>query len=97
MNTYIILRRSGWANEQELEAAAARSGETAAAMAGDVSWIRTYVLAEKSGALGSVCVFQATTEDKLREHAECADLRVDEIIPVGDLVVMRPDPAAPTG
>ncbi len=92
MNTYIILRRNVWLSGKEVEAAAARSNEAAAEMAADVSWIRSYALAEESGSLGAVCVYQATSEDKVREHAACAGLPADEVILVGDLVIVNPDP-----
>jgi hypothetical protein len=39
-----------------------------------------------------VCVYQATSEDKVREHAKRADLPADEVIPVADTVLIRPDP-----
>jgi hypothetical protein len=92
VNTYIILRRNAWPSERELETATARSNEAATEMAADVSWIRSYILAEESGALGAVCVYRATSEDKVREHAACAGLPADEVISVGDLVVVNPDP-----
>jgi sporulation protein YlmC with PRC-barrel domain len=92
MNNYIIFRRNGWSSKEELEAAAARSGEVAAEMAADVSWIRTYILAEENGSLGTVCVYQATSEDKVREHADCAGIPADQIILIGDLIVVNPDP-----
>jgi len=94
MNTYIILRRNAWPSGEELEAAAARSTEAATEMAGDVSWIRTYVLAEEGGSLGTVCVYQATSEDKVREHAACAGIPADEILSVADLLIIKPDPVA---
>ena len=92
MKTYIILRRKGWASKVELEAAAARSSEVGEEMAADVRWIRSYVLAENNGSLGTVCVYQATSEDKVREHADCSGLPVDDVIQVADLIVVAPDP-----
>jgi len=94
MNTYIILRRKGWASEAELEKAAGRSTEVGEEMAGDVRWIRSYVLAEPDGSLGSVCVYQATSADKVREHADCSGLPANEIIQVADLIVVNPDPSS---
>lgn len=92
MNTYIIIRRNHWPTKSDLEQAAEKSAEVGRDMADSVSWIRSYVLAEPSGKLGTVCVYQATSEEAVREHAECADLPVDEVIPVADLVVIKPDP-----
>jgi hypothetical protein len=63
-------------------------------MSEDVRWIRSYVLAEDGGSVGTVCVYQATSPEAIREHASRADLPVDEIIPVADTVLVRPDPEA---
>jgi hypothetical protein len=92
MNTYVILRRDGWRSGDELQLAAARSTQVGdEEMSADIRWIRSYVLAEQGGALGTVCIYQASPE-KIREHAERAGLPVDEIIEVADTVVVRPDP-----
>jgi uncharacterized protein DUF4242 len=93
MNTYVILRRGGWATGAELEAAAARSTQVGnEEMPDDIRWIRSYVLAEGEGGVGTVCIYQASSEEKVREHAERADLPVSEIIEVTDTVIVRPDP-----
>jgi thiamine biosynthesis protein ThiC len=95
MNTYIILRRSGWKSPAELEQAAARSKAVGdGEMSEDIRWIRSYVLEEDGGAVGTVCVYQATSAEAIREHASRADLPADEIIQVADTVVVRPDPEA---
>ncbi len=93
MKTYIIIRRNHWGTEQELEAAGARSAEVGKEMADGVRWIRTYALGEPSGKLGTICVYQAVSEEMIREHADCADLPVDEIIPVAGTMIINPDPA----
>jgi len=92
MNTYVILRRSGWSSPEELQAAAARSEQTGEDMADDIRWIRSYVMEEDSGTLGTVCIYQATSPDAIRRHAEIAVLPVDAIVPVMDAVIRRPDP-----
>ena len=63
-------------------------------MPADVRWIRSYVVREASGALGTFCIYEASSIEKIREHAQRADLPVTEIIPIADTVVVRPDPAA---
>ena len=94
MKTYVILRRNGWRSGEELEAAAAKSGQVGdEEMSSDIRWIRSYVLGEESGALGTVCIYQASSPEKIREHAERAGLPVDEIIEVADTVKVRDDPA----
>jgi hypothetical protein len=93
MELYAILRRSGWRSPAELEEAAARSTKVGnEQMSDDVRWIRSYVLAEGDGSVGTVCIYEATSEDALRKHASLADLPVDEIIRVADTVIVRPDP-----
>lgn len=93
LDTYVILRRGGWRSPEELQAAAARSGDVGDnEMSEDIRWIRSYVLAESDGGLGTVCIYQASSPEKIREHATRAGLPADEIIAVADTVLVRPDP-----
>jgi hypothetical protein len=92
MNTYAILRRSGWRSPEDLQAAAERSTAEGEKMSDDIRWIRSYVLAEDAGDVGTVCIYQASSPEAIRKHAGLADLPVDEIIPVADTVVVREDP-----
>jgi thiamine biosynthesis protein ThiC len=97
METYVILRRSGWRSGGELEEAAGRSKQVGdEEMSDDIRWIRSYVLEEGGGTVGTVCIYQATSEEAIREHAGRADLPVDEVIRVADTVIMRPDPEPAT-
>jgi thiamine biosynthesis protein ThiC len=97
VQTYVILRRSGWQSGAELEEAAARSKQVGdEEMSDDIRWIRSYVLDEGSGPVGTVCVYQASSPEAIREHARQADLPADEIIPVADTVIVRPDPEPAT-
>jgi len=93
METYVILRRGAWGSAQELEQAAARSSRVGdEEMSEDIRWIRSYVLSEPDGRVGTVCIYQASSPQAIREHAERAQLAADEIIPVADTVVVRADP-----
>ena len=95
MTLYAILRRNGWRTPEELEAAAVRSRQVGdEQMPDDIRWIRSYVLAENDGALGTVCIYEASSPEAIRDHASRADLPVTEIIPIGDTVVVREDPVA---
>jgi hypothetical protein len=95
MQTYVIVRKNGWRSPEELQAAAARSKQVGdEEMADDIRWIRSYVTTESDGGLGTVCIYQATSPEKIREHAERAGLPVDEIVEVADTVLVRPDPVA---
>jgi hypothetical protein len=93
MDTYVILRRSGWRSPEELGEAAGRSKQVGdEEMSDDIRWIRSYVLEEGGGSVGTVCVYQATSPEAIRDHASRAGLPVDEIIKVADTVLVRPDP-----
>jgi hypothetical protein len=93
LKTFVILRRSAWADATELGLAADKSTQVGnEEMPDDVRWIRSYVLAETDGRLGTACVYQATSEDAVREHAERAGLACDEVIAVADTVIVRDDP-----
>jgi hypothetical protein len=96
METYVILRRNGWRTADDLKAAAERSTAEGEKMPDDVRWIRSYVLAEPDGSVGTVCIYQASSPEAIRRHAERADLPVDEIVPVADTVLVRPDPVPAT-
>jgi Protein of unknown function (DUF4242) len=94
METYVILRRGGWRTAEELQEAAARSTVEGDRMPDDIRWIRSYVLGETSGEVGTVCIYQASSPEAIRQHAAAAGLPVDEIIAVADTVIVRPDPVA---
>jgi hypothetical protein len=93
MELYVILRRNGWKSGAELEEAAGRSTKVGNEdMPDDVRWIRSYVLDEGGGSVGTVCIYEATSPEAIRKHASLADLPADEIIRVADTVLVRPDP-----
>jgi hypothetical protein len=95
MELYAILRRNGWGSGADLEEAAARSTKVGdEQMSDDIRWIRSYVLGEEDGSVGTVCIYEASSPEAIRKHAQAADLPVDEIIPIADTVVVRPDPEA---
>jgi Protein of unknown function (DUF4242) len=93
MNLYATLRRNGWSSGAELEEAAKRSKQVADDhMPDDIRWIRSYVLEEGAGSVGTVCIYEATSPEAIRKHASLADLPVSEIIAIADTVIIRPDP-----
>jgi hypothetical protein len=93
VDLYGILRRNGWATGADLEAAAARSIAEGDKPDSGVRWIRSYVLAEESGEVGTFCVYEADSPDAIRAHARNSDLPVDEVVPIVDTVIIREDPA----
>jgi hypothetical protein len=92
MKLYAILRRSGWRTPGDLEEAAGRSTKAGEEMPDDIRWIRSYVLEEDGGSVGTVCIYEASSEQAIRDHGNIADLPVDEVIPIADTVIVRPDP-----
>ncbi|RYZ07344.1 MAG: DUF4242 domain-containing protein [Myxococcales bacterium] len=93
MQTYVITRANGWANADELKAAAARSSQIGnEEMPDKVRWIRSYVTTHEGGRLGTVCIYQATDPEAIREHARRVGMPADAITPIADTVIVRPDP-----
>jgi len=93
MNTYAIRRKEAWANADELGKVGDRSKQVAEDdFPDDIAWIRSYVIAETDGTLGSICIYQASDAEAVRKHAHRVDMPADEILEVADMVVVRPDP-----
>jgi hypothetical protein len=92
MDLYAIRRCNGWASPHDLQVAAARSTAEGDKPGSGVRWIRSYVVTEESGELGTVCIYEAESPEAIRAHASAADLPADEILPVADTVIVRPDP-----
>jgi sporulation protein YlmC with PRC-barrel domain len=97
MKTYAIRRNQAWQSAEELEQVAARSKEVAdSEFPDDIRWIRSYVIAEEGGTLGTVCIYQASDIAAVRKHAERVGMPADQIWEVADTVVIRPDPVKET-
>jgi hypothetical protein len=95
MKTFAIRRNQAWQSAEELEEVAGRSKEVAdSEFPNDIRWIRSYVIAEEGGTLGTVCIYQATDMEAVRKHAERVGMPADQIWEVADTVVIRPDPVA---
>ncbi len=95
MDTYVILRRHGWRTPEELEAAGQKSAQIGdEEMPDDIRWIRSYALAEEDGTIGTVCVYQASSPEAIRDHADRVGMPATEIIKVAETVIVRPDPEA---
>ncbi len=93
MDMFVIRRREAWRTPAELEAAAARSSAAAEeSYPGRISWIRSYVVEESDGGLGTICIYQAADADAVRDHAAEVGMPADEVLPVADTVIVRPDP-----
>lgn len=94
MQLYVIRRRSAFADIPDLERAAARSSKVGNEdMPDRVRWIRSYIVEEADGRIGTVCIYQAVDVAAIREHARRADIAADEIVPVLNTAIIRPDPS----
>jgi hypothetical protein len=92
MQTYAIRRLQAWHSPEEVEAVAARSKEISDSdFPADIRWIRSYVIAEEDGSLGSICIYQASGPEAIRMHAHRVGMPADEITDIADLVVIWPD------
>ena len=97
MQLYVIMRRNGFRDAADLEAAAARSTTEGDKPGSGVRWIRSYAVAEESGEVGTVCLYEADSPEAIRAHARASAMPADEIVPVAETVVVRPDPVPVTG
>ncbi len=94
MQTYVIRRRSNWKDAAELGIAAGVSARVGnEEMPDKVRWIRSYVVREADGRLGTVCIYQATDPAAIVEHARRVGMSAEDIVAVEDTVIVRDDPA----
>jgi hypothetical protein len=93
LKLFAIRRKHAWSSPAEVEQVGASSKQVAdEEFPADVRWIRSYVIAEEDGTLGSVCIYQAISPDAIRKHAHRVGMPADDIWKVADTVVIRPDP-----
>ena len=82
----------------ELGATAARSTKVGdEEMSDDVRWIRSYVLDEEDGTVGTVCIYEASSPEAIHKHARArghAGRRDHPRSPTRSIV--RPDPQPAT-
>ena len=98
MQLYVIRRPSAWKSLTELESAGAKSARIGnEEMPDQVRWIRSYVVDEPDGRIGTFCVYEAASGDAIREHARRVGMPGEEFYPVETTVVVRPDPASAEG
>lgn len=93
MELFAIRRRNAWKSPEELEEVGGRSKQIGdEEMPDDIRWIRTYVLKDEGGTLGSICIYQASSMDAIRDHATRVGMPADEITAIADTVIVRSDP-----
>ena len=97
MQLYVIRRPSAWKSLAELEAAGAKSARIGnEEMPDQVRWIRSYVVHEPDGRIGTFCIYEAEGGEAIREHARRVGMPGEEFYPVANTVIVRPDPAPQT-
>lgn len=95
MKTYVIHRPDAWASEKDLSSSAAISTRVGnEEMPDRVRWIRSYVTHHPGGRLGTVCIYQATDPEAVREHARRSGMPAENITEIADTVIVRPDPSS---
>jgi Protein of unknown function (DUF4242) len=92
MQLFAIRRRSNWKDSAELGITAGVSARVGDEMPGQVRWIRSYVVREANGLLGTVCIYEGASPAAIRDHAKRVGMSADEIVLVEDTVVVRDDP-----
>ncbi|GAB4322546.1 MAG: hypothetical protein Kow0010_03390 [Dehalococcoidia bacterium] len=93
MKTYAIRRRNGWKNASELAQASSVSARVGTQEMPDrVKWIRSYVVNEDNGDLGTLCIYQGVDAEAVREHARRAGMPADEVTEITDTVIVNDDP-----
>ena len=94
MDLYVIRRPSAWANIAELEKAGATSARIGdEEMADRVRWIRSYVVHEADGRIGTFCIYQARDGESIREHARRVGMPGGEFYKIATTAIVRDDPA----
>ena len=93
MQLYVIRRPSAWASVPDLQ----KAGEVSARIGDEqmpdrVRWIRSYVVREPDGRIGTFCVYEAADGDSIREHARRVGMPGEEFYPVVHTAIIRPDP-----
>jgi hypothetical protein len=93
MQLSVIRRPSAWASRAELEKAGAKSARIGnEEMPDKVRWIRSYVVHEADGRVGTFCIYEAVDGEAIREHARRVGMPGNEFYPVATTVIIRPDP-----
>ena len=93
MQLYAIRRRNEWRSPEDLQATAEKSAKIGdEEMSDQVRWIRSYVVNDEDGTLGTICIYEAASPEALRDHAKRVGMPADEITLIADTVIVRPDP-----
>jgi hypothetical protein len=90
MRLYAIRRRNAWSTLQDLQAAAAKSHAFENDQLSDrLAWIRSYVINEPDGTVGTICIYEAVDQDTLREHSRRMGMPCDEISAISESIAPK--------
>ena len=92
MDLYVIRRPSAWANLDELQKAGQKSAQIGEEMPDRVRWIRSYVVHEPDGRIGTFCIYEARDGESIRDHARKVGMPGEDFYKVATTVVVRADP-----
>lgn len=93
MDLYVIRRPSAWANLEELQKAGQKSAQVGNdEMSDRVRWIRSYVVHEPDGRIGTFCIYEARDGESIREHARRVPMPGSDFYKVATTVLVREDP-----
>ncbi len=92
MDLYIIRRHGPWLNQAELEKATDASQRVGEEMKDRLRWIRSYAVTEADGRVGSLCIYEASDPDAIREHGQRIGAPSEDFQMVRGTAVKRDDP-----
>lgn len=92
MELYIIRRHGIWSSEDELAETNKKSLEVGEEMKDRLRWIRSYAVTEEDGRIGSVCIYEASDREAIREHGQRIGAPSEDIRVVRGTAVKRADP-----
>lgn len=92
MDLYIIRRHGIWSNEDELAATNEKSLQVGEEMKDRLRWIRSYAVTEEDGRIGSVCIYEASDREAIREHGRRIGAPSEDIRLARGTAVKRDDP-----
>ncbi|HUP32731.1 MAG TPA: nickel-binding protein [Gaiellaceae bacterium] len=70
MPRYLVERNFGTISDEDMLAAAAHSDELITTRFTDIVWEHSHIVASDEGEILTYCVYEAPSEDVVREHAE---------------------------
>ena len=93
VNLYIVPRTRAWLSEEEVAAAADCVPAVNETLRDDIRWIRSYIVSEEDGSFSAYCIYEASSPDVLRRHADALGLPTDAIKPVAATIVRLRTPS----